>query len=209
MNTLTLNVREMRNYSKESVRMIKENWELLMLLSLFVCGLLCGCLTLKNDTYFVKTLSKKLVEMLTDSQWIVRFRPCILEVLLTLLLTFFAGLSAVGLPFILCFPCAKGVLYGILSAQLYADYRVKGVIFAALVLFPFLAAETAMLFVGSRGALKMSSRLLSAYKGNGGIGERGEVKTYCVRFFVLSLTSAVVVLLQSLLSGAIGSALLS
>ncbi len=209
MNSMTLNIREMRNYSKESIRSLKENWKTLMLLSLFLCGLLCGCLMFKNNTYHSAAIASKGIRMFTDAEWFVRFRPLFIEVLLIMTLTFFAGFSAVGLPLILCLPCAKGILYGILSAQLYADYRVKGVVFALLVLFPFLAAEIAMLFACSGDALKMSSHLFSAYKGAGGIGERGEVKTYCVRFLLFTVGSVLVVLLQSLLSGTVGSALLS
>ncbi|MBQ9551496.1 MAG: stage II sporulation protein M [Clostridia bacterium] len=208
MNAMTLNIREMRQYARESIRAIKENRQTLLLSVLFICGLFCGCLMLKNNAYHVRTVAETAVKKLTDEQWSVRLTPILGEVLGTLLIAFFAGFSAVGLPLLLCLPCAKGMIYGAVAAQLYTVYRVKGVVFSLLVLFPFLAAEIAVLVVGLGDSLRMSAALFGVFNG-GRAGERGEVKTYCARFLIFTVVSAVIIVLQSFLGGAVGSALLS
>ncbi len=206
---MTLNIREMRQYSRESIRSIRENWQPLLLTALFVCGLFCGCFMLKSNVYRAADAAESAVGMLTDTHWPVRFKLMVLEVMIGLILAFSCGFSAIGLPLILSLPCAKGMVYGVVAAQLYTVYRIKGVVFSLLVLFPFLAAEVAFLILCLRDSLHMSALLFSAFKSGGGAGERGEVKAYCVRFLVFSVVCVLIILLQSLLGGAVGSALLS
>lgn len=209
MNAMTLNIREMRRYSRESIRSVKENWQTLLLGALFLCGLFCGCAMLKNNVFHAPLISEKAVKLLTDSQWSARFRPILIEVMGGMALAFSAGFSAIGLPLILCLPCAKGMVYGMVAARLYTVYRVKGVIFSILVLFPFFAAEIALLIVCLRESMHLSSELFGVFRGGVGTGGRGEVKAYCVRFLLLTVISVLIILLQSLLGGAVGSALLS
>lgn len=207
MNAMTLNIREMRRYSRESIRSVKENWQTLLLGALFLCGLFCGCAMLKNSAFHAPLISEKAVKMLTESQWSARFKPILIEVVGGLILAFSAGFSAIGLPLILSLPCVKGMVYGMVAARLYTVYRVKGVIFSILVLFPFFAAEIALLIVCLSNSMRLSSALFGVFCG-GGTGERGEVKTYCLRFLVFTVISVLIILLQSLLGGAVGSALL-
>lgn len=208
MNAMTLNVREMRKYSRESLQSVKEHWPLLLLTALFLCGLICGSLMLKNNAYRSAELAASVLKKLTDERWSSRLKPLLAEVLTGLFLTFFSGFSAIGLPVILCLPCAKGLAYGVLAAQLYTVYRVKGVIFSLLVLFPFLAAEIALLIVYLSDSMQLSSALFSVFRG-GSAGERGEVKAYCARFLFVCFASVLIILLQSFLGGAVGAALLS
>ena len=209
MNAVTVNVREMKNYSRNKLNSLKDNWPMLLLAALFLCGLFCGSVMLKNNAYHSGEMAAAILKKLTDTQWLVRLKPMLIEVLAGLLLAFFAGFSAVGLPIILSLPCAKGMIYGVLAAELYTVYRVNGVIFSLLVLFPFLAAEIALLIVYLSDSMQLSSALFSAFRGAVGTGDRGAVKAYCGRFLLFSVISVLIVLLQSFLGGAVGSALLN
>lgn len=126
---------------------IKQNGVLIMLFTVFVCGLITGI-----SLYFGADRERELISLFTErlisKDPLPYFASELLLNFIILAIIMISGVGAAGFPFIAAMPFVKGLLNGILSAFLIGSFSTKGFGYYALMIVPGGAlCVSAMLFL--------------------------------------------------------------
>ncbi len=176
---------------------LKESWRIVLLLCLFICGLIIGSYAIKcNDSLLYSQLDEILKESIIKRNS-MKFFNTFLDSFITdavfLVITFAAGLCAIGIPAISIMPLIKGFSVGITGAYIYSAYSVKGVCYCLFVFFPAQIISSAILIFACNESFYMSADLFSTLNNNS-LKEKNLVRLYLTRFGLFLLFSAVIAL---------------
>ncbi len=169
---------------------IKNNSSIIMLLSLFACGLIIGTLSVKNSEYFRYLIS---IFVADDNEITRIFINSIFFVFLVLTVNFVMGLCLVGSLFITFLSVLEGMIFGSLYAyQLYFyGYEELGRFFASdLLFFVFLY----VIFICSQYTSMCMSDSLKQYYCN----RKGSVnlRSYLMKTSVFFVSAVLLVIIQ-------------
>ena len=181
---------------RQCSRFIRSNSRLMILLSLLLTGVAVGCILFR---VYGKTESDFLGTLLAVESPSVGFRSLLFavynasfQIVILLLVLFFGGLSACGLPIVLLIPLFFGLGMG-MSEAYYYSIGWTGVLTAVVVLLPpFVLKATALLMAcaeSMRMTLLLGHRLLSAQAETEGL--YGQFRLYLLRFAVFALIALV------------------
>ena len=159
-------------------------------LSLFICGLILGVLTIKDDntelnnvlkSFFVNYLSEKSVKTILEC-----FLETFVLILIIPLFCFIAGLCAVGGPIIIAIPTLIGIVVGMATGILYSQYTLQGLGYSALIIMPSAAIVIGTLLKCCNESINMSLEIIYMISGgNHGNTRTNVLKEYCLRYLVL------------------------
>ncbi len=179
-----------RKKKRVNPSMLRSNQKLILLTTLFVCGMLLGIL-------FVKHTSAEMVSMLqnlVDTHFKEAEAQSVLMNFLTtlgaegiyLLLAVLCGLCIVGEPILWLLPVGKGLGLGVVSASLYKIYTLQGLEYYALFLLAPAVLSTAALLFGCKESILFSRDMNRSLfkKTDAGFGI-GALKLYALRHIVL------------------------
>ncbi|MBQ7542718.1 MAG: stage II sporulation protein M [Clostridia bacterium] len=165
-----------RSYSQE-----------LFIFFLFLAGVFIGTLAVrKNSSLLLErllTLFENYITVKAKQSFAVNFASALFRQLLLFLTPFCIGLCAVGMPFLYLLPIAYGCGTGLIGAYLYHTYRLKGIGYCALILYPGQVLTVAALQFACAAAIGMSRALMADLLQNDA-GERPVFRAYCVRFLI-------------------------
>ncbi len=131
-------------YSKHSnsiisgtVYTLKENSNIILLFSLFLCGLIIGCgiyngYENKDSSAFSNIINTFFVH---NNKELI-FVNSLLSSLIFILITFCSGLCCVGFPVIYSVPLIKGLYYGIVASFMLHTYAMQGFSYFSLTVLP-------------------------------------------------------------------------
>lgn len=181
MTTTTFNIHSFRR----KMHIDSSVWQMYALCILFFLGLIIGSFTVKNGNYY---LTAKITEYymqylkskITFSGAAVFFNTFLISSLL-LLLNYFIGLCAIGIPFAALIPFCLGCVIGTVSGYIYETYMLKGLGYCAIIIFPAAVVITASIILSCRESITMSSTMMSLLSQR----PRGRQKTfkeYSVKF---------------------------
>lgn len=112
---------------------------------------------------------------------------------------FLLGMSAFGLPALLCIPIFKGAGIGYSIACLYLQYGLRGVAFSVLCILPGAVLSSIAVIVSSREGIRFSFRIISACSPTRAQVSLWEPLLLCCRKFVACFVfAAAAALVQSL-----------
>lgn len=204
MKTSTVNLHSV----SKKLKVIKFNWLLILLIILFITGLIIGSFEIKSSTNII---IKKIIESfetylknINQFAYISVFFNTFLISTIPLILAFFIGLSATGVPFVLSLPFLSGLFLGVISGYTYETYLLKGLGFCATNIFPSALITVAALILACEESMKMSKQMLMMCV-ELRIKKQIEVKKYCIKTIIFisicALGSMVEVVTWHLFSG--------
>ncbi len=160
--------------------------------SLFICGLILGVLTIKNENselndalknFFINYISEK-----SEKTFFEYFFECSLLIFIIPLFCFFAGLCAVGGPIIIAIPTLVGIVVGMATGILYSQYALQGLGYSALVIIPSTAIVIATLLKCCDESINMALDIIyMIIGGNSSNIKVNKLKEYCLKYLVLCL----------------------
>ena len=141
--------------------------QLLILIILTLAGVVAGSIIAKNGaagkssllSFFSQgaftqaAVAKGLFSLITAS---------FLSTALIIVLSFFSGLCAAGMPVLIFLPVIKGIGVGIAFGGFYIQFGCKGIIIAALCLLPQAVIASLAVILSCRDSFRFSVRLVSA-----------------------------------------------
>ncbi len=207
MKTMTLNLKEL-NFSADRIKEeAAKNWRLILLYLLFLSGCVSGALHYSNSAEKLTAAAQTVIEKLIENDFLQNLKIISLVCFIPIVICVLSSFSALGLPFILVCPALSGGIVSFLISHLYCVYRVDGVVFSLILLIPSIVIISVMLLVGCNEAVILSGIVASntfsrQYKG------RGELRDYIIRFVVIAVVYAVVIILQAVCIARFGKALL-
>ncbi len=177
-------------------RFIRSHSRLMLLLTLLLAGVVIGCLLFtaygKSESAFLGTvLTVGPLEKGVKAALSALYNACF-QSLLLLLILFFCGLSACGLPVILLVPLFFGLGLGMSEAYYYST-GWKGVLLTVvLLLLPTIFKAVSLLMAASesmRMTLLFGGQLLTRGGGNEGISK--DFRLYLLRFVIFALIALI------------------
>lgn len=179
-----------KTYDFTRIKMVlREEWKMLTLVSLFLSGMIIGAISVKHTD---NILNARLVIMFSDytmlrttqsffQTFINSFTVC----LIFLIIVFIAGLCAVGAPIIAAVPLFRGIGLGVISGYLYTNYSLSGAGFCMTVIFPSAIISTATLLFGCNESFIMSYEIYNIISGKIPNKHGNLFKKYSLRFSIL------------------------
>ncbi len=175
---------------RDIVAIVKNYSSIIMLFSLFACGLIIGSLSVKNSEYYRYLIS---IFVAADNEITRTFINSIFAVFLVMTVNFVMGLCLVGSPFITFLSVPEGMIFGSLYAyQLYLyGYEEFGSFFVTdLLFFVFLY----VIFICSQYTSMCMSDSLKLYYCN---HKRSvNLRSYLMKTSVFLISSVLAVIIQ-------------
>ena len=177
---------------------------LVILIFLFILGLAAGTfsgskisvLSEYSDDYLKRFISER-----TNATFFSVTLNSFMGSALTLLLTFAAGTSMLGVILVPTIFLLRGVLYGSVSALLYSEYSVKGIAFNAVLIIPAAIVFIISLILSSRESIKFSLIIAKmTLPGSPSPNLSADFKNYCGRYLFICLLVLASALVDAVLS---------
>lgn len=177
---------------------------LVILILLFILGLAAGTfsgskisvLSEYSDDYLKRFISER-----TNATFFSVTLNSFMGSALTLLLTFAAGTSMLGVILVPTIFLLRGVLYGSVSALLYSEYSVKGIAFNAVLIIPAAIVFIISLILSSRESIKFSLIIAKmTLPGSPSPNLSADFKNYCGRYLFICLLVLASALVDAVLS---------
>ena len=178
-------------YSKHSNSIIsgtictlKENSNLILLFSLFLCGIIIGCgiyngYTTKDSSFFSNFINTFFIQ--TGKSMI--FVNSLLSSAILIIISFCSGLCCVGYPAIYSMPLLKGLYYGIISSFMLHTYAMQGFSYFSLTVLPGAIISVCAIIYACNISCETTKALALNIFANG--REDIKIKEYLLKFLIL------------------------
>lgn len=198
MQTKMLNLHSLR----QRLKSINFNWMLMLLIGLFFIGLIFGCFVVKRGNNLI---SDKITEyyslyLLNKNSYNMSmvFMNSFFMSATTVIISFFTGLCALGIPFVVCIPLVSGGIIGMVSGFLYETYLLKGLGYCTIIIFPAAAITLVALISACRESLLMSKNMLSILA-TGRNQQQNRFRSYCIKHLLYTALCAFAALIEAVL----------
>lgn len=186
MNIVTTS--NLRPKKKITLQLIEKNYNIIILTSLLVFGIIIGSLIIsKNSSDFnssISVLYDNFISSIREKRFISTFFDTFFTSMMYIFLFFIMGTNALGVPFIYFLTCIKGIGNGIISGYLYMTFGLQGVGFSTLVLFPYALSSGIIVIMMGNSSLKMSKSIFSGLSTKFSNHSEITIKKYCVNFLI-------------------------
>ncbi len=177
------------HFINQRIKKVNFNKTGFILSLLFIIGLILGALSIKTENLFAQSVSKKFFEYVLNKEnhsYISMFLNSLLLWSSGVVFSFFAGLSAVGIPVVAAVPGIFGALTGMCCGYMYDTYLLKGLGYCAIIIFPAAALGISALISASEESLLMSKKMLSLLN-IGRDRHYSGFKNYCLKYLIYLL----------------------
>ena len=177
---------------------------LVILILLFILGLAAGTfsglkisvLSEYSDDYLKRFISER-----TNATFFSVTLDSFMGSALTLLLTFAAGTSMLGVILVPTIFLLRGVLYGSVSALLYSEYSVKGIAFNAVLIIPSAFVFIIAFLLAARESMRFSLVIAKmSLPGAQSVNLSYDFKNFCGRYLFIALIALASALTDAVLS---------
>lgn len=177
---------------------------LVILVILFVLGLFAGTFSgskINALSEYSEDYLKRFISERTNAAFVSVTLDSFMGSALTLLLTFAAGTSMLGVILVPAIFLLRGALYGTVSAILYSEYSVKGIAFNAVLIIPAAIIFIIALILASRESIKFSLVISKmTLPGSPSVNLSIDFKNYCGRYLFICLLVLASALVDAVLS---------
>ncbi len=204
---MKLNIGSLKDIFIKTLSEIATNKNKILFMLVFIIGLFFGKTLYLNNYEYLNTLFSKCFVFMSDSRLAIGL--CILFLLNTglLIISFFNGFNALGLPIITVIPSVFGVVLGAVTSCLYAEFYLNGVFFAVLSIIPFSLISALFIIASCNSSVRLSSKTAkSVLFGEATSG--GEVKSFLISHLIMLAVILISSLLQFLLISKLSEKLL-
>lgn len=196
MKASTFNLHSIRQKTKS----FSSNRQIIILSALFFVGMIFGSFSIKSENSFLR---ERLIPLymsyvkskITASDLSVFFSSLLINSSV-IVLTYFIGLCAVGIPFAALVPLISGVFIGAASGYIYQTYMLRGLGYCGIIIFPSaVIAVSAIIFAG-RESMLMSKNMLNLLSQRHN-QQYEDFRSYSVRFAIYIAVSAFGALIET------------
>lgn len=188
-------------YNGKVIKKMLENSRIYFFAALFAAGIFLGAFLLKSDTY----LSTKIISLAEqfsfsrNQQGITdNFIDSLAVNLLFNGLSLFLAFSLVGYPLLIWMPFFRGMGLGALSGYLYSAYKLMGLGYCALTVYPSAVISTFAFILSCNDCCEYSKNAFAkAIKGRGQF-EKDETKILLTRQIIFAGIYAVSSIIDAL-----------
>lgn len=199
MKTKTLNFHQLN----KRIKPIKSDWIIIILIILFFAGLIIGAYMIKNGENNFTSGIVESYSSFTDPSNSKSFTILFFKLFSIgsgiILLMYFTGLCALGIPFVSLIPFSAGLFIGIISGFYYKHYMLKGLGYCMIIIFPSMILFCASMLIACKGSIKMSRNMLNLLSMRHSQTQES-FKSYTVNYLILILITALSCLVYTVLT---------
>lgn len=197
-----------RIYNGKSIKKILENSRIYFMTAFFALGMLIGASSLNNESILFEKTSQ-IIESYTllksDQGILMNFCNSLTVSAVFVFINLFLGFSMIGYPLLLFLPFLRGLGIGMVCGYLYSAFKLTGLGYSILVIYPGAIVSTFALFMACNDSCEYSKNAyLKAIRGRGQF-EKNETKVYLLRqlvfFGILAASSLLDALFSKIFSG--------
>lgn len=185
-------------YNGKGIKKFLKNSRIYMLTVLFAVGIIIGAVSIHSDSEIIESL-----RTVIDSYTLLKSGQGIKENFFNSLAVnsiFFAGnlflsFSLIGYPFIMWLPFMRGLGIGTVCGYLYSVYRLSGLGYSLLVIYPGAIVSTFAFSLACNESCEYSKNAYSKAVLGRGQFEKNETQVFLIRqamFFGVSAVSAII-----------------
>ncbi len=185
-------------YNGKGIKKFLKNSRIYMLTALFAVGIIIGAVSIHSDSEIIESL-----RTVIDSYTLLKAGQGIKENFFNSLAVnsiFFAGnlflsFSLIGYPFIMWLPFMRGLGIGTVCGYLYSVYRLSGLGYSLLVIYPGAIVSTFAFSLACNESCEYSKNAYSKAVLGRGQFEKNETQVFLIRqamFFGVSAVSAII-----------------
>lgn len=187
---------------KQKLKGFEFNWLMFILITLFFIGLILGSFSVKSgDNFFTQKItqiySSYLIQKNTFNSTLI-FIVTFFMSMSAVVVSFFTGLCALGIPFIVAVPVVSGAVIGTISGYVYETYLLKGLGYCAIIIFPAASITLVSLISSCKESLIMSKNMLSILA-TGRNQQQDIFKGYCIKHLAFAAICATAALIEAVL----------
>ncbi len=197
-----------RIYNGKSIKKVLENSRIYFMTAFFALGMLIGASSLNNESILFEKISQ-IIESYTllkaDQGILMNFCNSLTVSAVFVFINLFLGFSMIGYPLLLFLPFLRGLGIGMVCGYLYSAFKLTGLGYSILVIYPGAIVSTFALFMACNDSCEYSKNAyLKAIRGRGQF-EKNETKVYLLRqlvfFGILAASSLLDALFSKIFSG--------
>ena len=184
-----------KEYSRESIK--EEKYKIILLL-ISIISIIIGCFIYKyNNQYTFESLNNfismnKTYSFLSTFFYLIRFDLCFL------ILVFFIGTSFVGKFFVSIPIVLKSLIIGYISSYIYNEFKINGIMFCLIILYPYLAITISTLIFAANEGIYMCNSISNIINHKNTANDIS-IKLYFMRYAILLLINIVCTVANSLI----------
>lgn len=182
---------------------IKWDYEIIILFTLFFCGVILGVFLVKSCDNDIRKLLTEILKNYISEKSDCSFLACFSGILFFMLFFVFSGfifgLCAVGTPLIWLLPVIFGGISGCYVSLMLINYGIKGLFYCILVDLVVYAITTATLVKCCCESTRLSVDLFSCIAGKGNIKSNCMFNEYVLNYLVLCIPIIIGALISTFL----------
>lgn len=175
-------------YNGKVLKNIIENSKIYVLSFLFVIGLLVGAVSVNGESEIsdkIADIVKSFIASKNQSEFAEIIINSFLSNTLLILVSVFLAFSLIGYPLIVWLPCIKGTGLGMFAGYLYSVYKITGLGYCILTVFPGAVVSTVALIISCNDSCDYSKNaFMKSLRGRGQF-EKDETKIFLIRQAVM------------------------
>jgi len=175
-------------YNGKALKKIFENSRIYLFLLLFIAGLIAGALSNNNDSqisYKIAEIAKSFIASKNSSGFFEIIINSFLSNGLLMIINIFLAFSLIGYPLLIWLPCIKGIGLGAVAGYLYSAYKLIGLGYCILTIFPGAVVSTVGLIIACNDSCEYSKNaFMKSLRGRGQY-EKDETKIFLVRQLIM------------------------
>lgn len=188
------------------VKYIKTQWQLLLISSFFISGLVSGTLTavgyIQSGDEALGIIVSGFVSSRTGQAFGEIFLSSIISSLPFIVAAFLCGVCAVGIPFIPIIAISRGIGLGISLGYFYVCYGINGILYCLLMIIPGAVISSTALLLACKQSLEYSYLLFChVFMTHKRQDKAIDIRIYSMRYAVF----AVMIILSAILDAGFAS----
>lgn len=175
-------------YNGKALKKIFENSRIILLLLLFAIGLIAGALSNNGESEIsdkIAEIAKSFIISRNQNGFIDIIINSFLSSGLLMIINLFLAFSLVGYPLLIWLPCIKGIGLGSIAGYLYSVYKITGLGYCILTIFPGAIVSTVALIIACNDSCDYSKNaFMKSLRGRGQY-EKDETKIFIIRQLIM------------------------
>lgn len=192
-----------RVYNGKAIKKMLENSRIYFLSGMFAIGIIIGAAAIKGDSVIISKIAE-----LTESFTATRTQQGIIENFCNSLSVsavflagdLFLGFSLIGYPLLMWLPFFRGMGLGIVSGYLYSAYKMLGLGYSVLIIYPGAIVSTFAFILACSDSCEYSKNAFAKSIRGRGQFEKDETKVYLIRHLIFLGICAASALIDALFS---------
>lgn len=182
------------------IKPLKWDYEIIILFTLFLCGIIFGVFIIKNGSEelkdFLGSCLSNYISAKNKNGFFMCFSGIFAVLLVFVFFDFLFGLCAVGTPLVWIVPILFGVICGGCVSCMFNIYGLKGLLYCILVDIPCYAITAATLIKCCYESTKMSVDLFTSIVGNN-YKTNCFFKEYAINYLILCIPIVIAAIIST------------